>query len=189
MLFSATYHLFMCHSERAFRLLLRLDLLGVTTGVCGCYFSGVYYGFFCLPGARRGYVASVSAMLLGVLLLQLCHEFHSDRWSTRRHFVYGAVVLFGLVPTMHWALITRDPAEVRLFLPMVGTVYALFGAGALFYLSRWPECCWPGRTDLLGSSHQLWHLCVLAALAYWHHGSLSALRYRLGAPCASDAAV
>jgi adiponectin receptor len=39
--------------------------------------------------------------------------------------------------------------------------YAAFGLGLVFYLTHWPERWWPGRFDMLGKSHQLWHLCIV----------------------------
>ena len=47
MFFSAGYHLFHCMSEPASKVWLRLDLGGITVGLCGCYFPGVYYAFYC----------------------------------------------------------------------------------------------------------------------------------------------
>ena len=44
---SAGYHLFNCLSEQASKLWLRLDLGGISVGLCGCYFPGAYYAFFC----------------------------------------------------------------------------------------------------------------------------------------------
>lgn len=44
---SAGYHLFLCLSEEASKLWLRLDLGGISVGLCGCYFPGAYYAFFC----------------------------------------------------------------------------------------------------------------------------------------------
>lgn len=44
---SAGYHMFYCQSELASRRWLSLDLAGVSVGMCGCYFPGAYYAFYC----------------------------------------------------------------------------------------------------------------------------------------------
>ena len=44
---SAFYHLFHCMSESASKKWLRLDLGGISVGLCGCYFPGAYYAFYC----------------------------------------------------------------------------------------------------------------------------------------------
>ena len=47
MFLSAGYHMFYCQSEFSSRRWLRLDLFGVSVGLCGCYFPGAYYAFHC----------------------------------------------------------------------------------------------------------------------------------------------
>ena len=49
-----------------------------------------------------------------------------------------------------------------------------YAAGFGFYASRVPERWAPGRFDLVLQSHQLWHLCVLAAIFAWYDGILRA---------------
>ena len=44
---SAAFHLFNCISESASKIWLRLDLGGISVGLCGCYFPGAYYAFYC----------------------------------------------------------------------------------------------------------------------------------------------
>ena len=47
MVCSAGYHMFHCQSDLATRRWLSLDLAGVSVGLCGCYFPGAYYAFYC----------------------------------------------------------------------------------------------------------------------------------------------
>ena len=53
MFFSACYHLFCCHSEKAFHLWLSLDLAGISLGLCACYVPAVYYAFYCYEVCTR----------------------------------------------------------------------------------------------------------------------------------------
>ena len=55
--------------------------------------------------------------------------------------------------------------------PLATSVAALV---VYFYASRVPERWAPGRFDLVLQSHQLWHLCVLAAIFAWYDGILRA---------------
>ena len=60
--------------------------------------------------------------------------------------------------------------------------FALMGGsyivGVLIYVSRIPERFRPGKFDLLGNSHNIWHLFVVAA-ALWHYlGSIDAYHLR-----------
>ena len=39
----------------------------------------------------------------------------------------------------------------------------LYGIGVTFFITRFPECIWPGKFDLLFHSHQIFHIFVVAA--------------------------
>lgn len=45
---------------------------------------------------------------------------------------------------------------------------ALYTLGFSLYLTGWPEAKWPGRVNLIGHSHQLFHVCVALAVATWY---------------------
>jgi adiponectin receptor len=49
-----------------------------------------------------------------------------------------------------------------------GAVYIL---GASFYIARVPERCSPGRFDLCGASHQIFHVAVLigCGIHFWQN--------------------
>ena len=40
---------------------------------------------------------------------------------------------------------------------------AFYGVGVVFFGSRWPERRWPGRFDVVGSSHGIFHVAVVCA--------------------------
>ena len=46
-------------------------------------------------------------------------------------------------------------------------IYSRYGLGFVFYITRFPESKFPNRFDLLGSSHQFWHVAVLTAAIMW----------------------
>ena len=57
-------------------------------------------------------------------------------------------------------------------------MFGWYGLGFFFFASRLPERIAPGRFDLLGASHQIWHACVWAAGADWAHGMLALADWR-----------
>ena len=53
-------------------------------------------------------------------------------------------------------------------LASVCTSYATAAVGLAFYTTRFPERhCVPGRWDLVGASHQFWHVFIFLGMAYW----------------------
>jgi adiponectin receptor len=63
-----------------------------------------------------------------------------------------------------------------------GLLYIL---GAAIYAARVPERAWPGTFDLVGSSHQIFHMLVLAAAAVHLRGLVLAFHRKHSGPCAS----
>ena len=66
------------------------------------------------------------------------------------------------------SLMSSLPIFVRMFYPIVefhGLRYilslSLVGLGALLYAARWPERHYPKKFDIVGSSHQLFHVLVV----------------------------
>jgi adiponectin receptor len=55
---------------------------------------------------------------------------------------------------------------------------ALYIIGAGLYASRTPERKWPGRFDVFGASHQIFHLLVLAAAAVHLRGLVLAFHHK-----------
>lgn len=47
------------------------------------------------------------------------------------------------------------------------------------------NCFIQGCVDYLGSSHQWWHVLVVAALYYWHNTGMMYVEYRLNNGCPS----
>lgn len=66
---------------------------------------------------------------------------------------------------------------------------ALYIFGAFLYAARFPERRFPGKFDIFGSSHQLFHLFVLLAAASHLYGMTKAFDFHhstgVGALCAS----
>lgn len=49
---STLYHLFNAHSEKVHLVTARLDYAGISILICGSYYPGIYYLYFCYPGER-----------------------------------------------------------------------------------------------------------------------------------------
>ena len=70
----------------------------------------------------------------------------------------------------------------RIGLTLLISQGALYILGAGIYAARWPERTNPGKYDIWGSSHQIFHvLVVVAAVTHfgglvtafdWHHGGV-----------------
>ncbi|XP_070544927.1 progestin and adipoQ receptor family member 3-like isoform X2 [Ptychodera flava] len=185
MLCSAGYHLFCCHSEKVCKWWLSLDLAGISVGLLGCYVPAVYYAFYCFTGWQNFYLIVVSCLMLVTLFMQLHPRYLTSRWALRRLALLCTVVGFGIIPVTHWIYLHGGyTAPIVLeFLPKVAVMYVLGILALLFYATKFPERCCPGKVDYIGSSHQWWHVIVVIAFLWWHHSGLILMEHRYNNPC------
>lgn len=95
---------------------------------------------------------------------------------------FCAFGLSGFIPAAHHVSIyglARSLEMMSLF-NILG-MYGSFGLGVYIYANKIPEKWWPGKFDIWGHSHQIWHiLVVLGSLVHligiinqyhWWHGN------------------
>lgn len=158
---SATYHTFNDLSQHATRLLLKVDLFGISTMIAGSYVPAVYMGFACFPTWRCVWLTMAGLLLvLGALV---AFDFVKDDHKTP---CLCLLVGVGVIPAAHWAVIMPSDEFVMLWRGVV-SMFLFYGSGAAIFVSRWPERVLPGKTCMLGCSHQWWHVFVLLAAMVW----------------------
>jgi len=170
MLCSAGYHTFVCHSERASKRWLSIDLTGISIGLIGCYIPGVHYAFYCLSLWRDVYLVTVALLFGAVLTFQTSPRYLTAAWFYRRLFLYLGLAGYGVIPGIHWVYLNGGFGSplVNIFLPKLVIMYFLGVIAFVFYLTKCPERLFPGKFDYVGCSHQWWHIIVVVAFLWWH---------------------
>lgn len=164
---SATYHTISNHSARIARRAIALDFLGIVGLVTGSFIPSIYYGFYCRPRLQYVYWSMICSLGFACALATLVEPFRSQHKTRTALFV--SVGLSGLLPITH-GLLERDVSQLRreAGLDWILLQAALYLLGAYIYAARIPEKWFPGRFDIVGSSHQIFHvLVVVAALAHF----------------------
>ncbi|XP_047119033.1 progestin and adipoQ receptor family member 3-like [Schistocerca piceifrons] len=182
MALSTLYHVFVCASQRCHELFLTLDMLGIIISLLSMFLSGVQYAFWCHEWWRHFYTATVALMLGVALVAQL-------PWLGVPLLVRQGVLLawagYGMVPTVHLAAMHGGWASpvVKIFLPRILELYAIGGTAFLIYCTKIPERWFPGRLDVVGSSHQIWHALVVLALYHWYNTGALYVVFRMTHGC------
>jgi len=178
---SFSYHLCKCAGQPGVHeCTFKLDLTGIVTLVAVSYFTGVALAYRCFPVLRAFYL-----VYSGCVAIALAGPLLNPRLVTdmTRHFIF--CVALGVVPAAHFVYIS-PATDVAVVMPYMVAMFGCYGAGAWFYVGRWPERRWPGRFDLVGHSHQLWHVFVLLAALSWVHGSFAMLEHFTGLQCSES---
>lgn len=66
--------------------------------------------------------------------------------------------------------------DMNIYHWLLGGIF--YVAGAVIYAMRIPERWYPGRFDLCGLSHNIWHIMIIIAALFHFFGSLNAYHAR-----------
>lgn len=168
LLTSSACHLLSCHSEHSSYVMLRLDYAGIAFLIVTSFYPPVYYSFLCHSFYRDVYIGSITVFGLATILVSLLPVFEKPEFMLARAGLFVCMGVSGLVPIVHNLILNSHRPEVFVtaaYEMVMGCFYLL---GVLFYVARVPERWFPGRFDVTGHSHQLFHAMVIAG-AYTHY--------------------
>lgn len=178
LLSSSICHLLSCHSERLSYIMLRLDYAGIAALISTSFYPPVYYSFMCNPFFCRLYLGFITIFGIATIIFSLLPVFQNPEYRTFRASLFFGMGVSGAAPILHKLILYSDQPEA-----LQTTVYeivmgAFYGIGALIYATRIPERWKPGRFDIAGHSHQLFHVLVVAGAYTHYHTGLVYLKWR-----------
>ncbi|KAK4490697.1 hypothetical protein RD792_001396 [Penstemon davidsonii] len=178
LLASSTCHLLSCHSQRLSYIMLRLDYAGIAALISTSFYPPVYYSFMCYPFFCNLYMGLITLLGIATILASLLPVFQSPEYRKFRASLFFGMGFSGAVPIFHKLILFWHQPEALHTTCYEVLMGALYGVGALVYAMRVPERWMPGKFDIAGHSHQLFHVLVVAG-AYTHYqAGLVYLRWR-----------
>ncbi|XP_010531306.1 PREDICTED: heptahelical transmembrane protein 4 [Tarenaya hassleriana] len=168
LLASSTCHLFSCHSERISYIMLRLDYAGIAALISTSFYPPVYYSFMCDPFFCNLYLGFITILGIATVLFSLLPVFQNPEFRTIRASLFFGMGLSGVAPILHKLVLFWDQPVALHTTGYEVLMGLLYGIGALVYATRIPERWMPGKFDIAGHSHQLFHVLVVAG-AYTHY--------------------
>ncbi|KAF6811663.1 ADIPOR-like receptor SPBC12C2.09c [Colletotrichum plurivorum] len=184
---SATYHAISNHSPAVAKWGNKLDYSGIVFLIVGSYVPALYYGFFCHPGLMTIYLNTIALLGLGCGAVSWIEHFRTPAWRPFRAGMFVALGASGVVPVLHGLrLYGADVMEKRMSLSWTALHGVMYILGAVLYAVRWPERSAPGKFDIWGSSHQIFHFFVVMAAATHFYGMARAFDYHhtvMGSQC------
>ena len=174
LLVSSACHLLSCHSERMCYIMNRLDYGGISALIVTSFYPTVYYTFTTDPFFCNLYMGFITVFGVASVLVSLVPAFERPEFRMIRAGLFACMALSVLVPIMHKMVVFGDRPEAVITTACEIVVLSFYGVGVIVYAWRIPERWLPGKFDLIGHSHQLWHVLVIAG-AYTHY--LAVLAY------------
>jgi len=177
MYFSSHFHLFSSHSLKVNRNWLTCDFIGIVSLI---YTTGLplsYYSFYCLPEFRVKYMA-VSAIVGAVSLVSMLNPvFSKDEYRLIRSGLFLVLAISELLPIGYAIIFFKKSVLVNylsLYFVIAGT--SMYLLGLILYAKRIPEIYYPGKFDVWGHSHQLFHTLILLASVTFYVGIMKTVR-------------
>ncbi|KAF7914750.1 uncharacterized protein EAE98_011449 [Botrytis deweyae] len=176
--FSMGYHTLMNHSKGIAEIWLKLDFVGIVLAILGDFVTGIYVAFYCEWRFQVGYWVMIITLTSATLILLLHPHFQGLRWRTFRVCIFIGTGCSAFAPIIHaivyfgWHQVVNGTG-----MPWYLGEGGFLVLGAMVYSLRIPECYFPGKFDILGHSHQIFHLLVVAASVMHLVGLLKAYEY------------
>ncbi|KAL7902405.1 mPR-like GPCR protein [Trichoderma sp. SZMC 28014] len=175
---STTYHTLMNHSREVDQFWLRFDLVGIVVLTLGDFVSGIYMIFWCEPLERRIYWSMIGVLGSITIFIMVNPYFQGKKFRAFRVLAFVGTGLSGFAPLIHgitmfgWSQMMKQSG-----MPYYLAEAVFLLSGALVYVTRFPESRFPGKFDIYGSSHQLFHILVVFATVAQLIGILVAFDY------------
>ncbi|GAB4849108.1 Heptahelical transmembrane protein 4 [Ancistrocladus abbreviatus] len=178
LLASSACHLLSCHSEQLSYIMLRVDYAGIAALISTSFYPPVYYSFMCYPFFCNLYMGFITVLGIITVLVSLVPMFQQPEYRTLRAVLFSGMAMCGVLPIVHKLVLFWNQPEALHTTGYEMLMGAFYGMGALVYATRVPERWMPGKFDIAGHSHQLFHVLVVAG-AYTHYrAGLVYLRWR-----------
>ncbi|XP_021822554.1 heptahelical transmembrane protein 2-like isoform X1 [Prunus avium] len=179
---SSLSHLLACHSKRFNFFFWRLDYAGISLMIVCSFFAPIYYCFSCNPYSRFFYLSSISVLGILAIITLLSPSLSAPRFRSFRATLFLSMGFSGVIPTVHALVLYWGNQHIFVALGYELAMAIFYASGAAFYVSRIPERWKPGKFDLAGHSHQIFHVfVVLGALAH-SAATLVVMDFRRGSP-------
>ncbi|KAK4141510.1 mPR-like GPCR protein [Dichotomopilus funicola] len=180
---SALYHTLLCHSEWYHGLWVRFDYTAILFQMLGSFVSGIYIGFYCEPNLQKLYWSMIGGLSLLSAVIVLNPKYQSRKWRPLRVSSFVATGFSAFAPIIHAALIfPYHQLDQQAGLRYYYVEGALVLIGTVHYMSHFPESWKPGKFDIWGASHQIFHIFVVLSAVVHFYGILSAFRWNYENP-------
>ena len=154
------------------------DYIGILSLIIGSFIPSMYYGFHCHPNLQKLYWTMILSIGFACGVVTVNPHFRTPAWRAWRAAMFVAMGLSAVAPVIHGLrLYGLDEMDDRIGLRYVVGMGATYILGAIIYAMRIPEKWAPKKFDIFGSSHQIFHVCVLTAAFLHLIGLLKAAEY------------
>ncbi|RWV92320.1 hypothetical protein GW17_00045320 [Ensete ventricosum] len=138
--------------------MLRIDYAGIAALISTSFYPPVYYSFMCNPFFCNIYLGFITTLGIAMIVVSLFPVFQRPEFRVIRASLFFGMGVSGVIPVLHKLIVFSHRPEALHTTGYEILMGLLYGLGALVYATRIPERWMPGKFDIAGHSHQLFHV-------------------------------
>ncbi len=157
----------------------RFDYAGINLLISGSAFPPIYYGMYCQLEVAIFYLTItllIATVCFVVCLFQWIHKPGHEKYKGLMYGGFGSslgVPLLHMIINEHFYQNYGDSFEFLSSMPYYLLLGASYLGGLYVYVVRCPEKNNPGRYNMCGHSHQIWHGFVVLGIFFTYLGALA----------------
>ena len=172
---STCYHTYMPVSHKNYLLLLKLDLFSIILNIVTSNILIFYYWFWCYERIRNIYMFFSSLYLgIGIIILLKIDIVKKYNFILAYYSIYNVGIIISYIHIYN--LTNGDVNKIIKYNFTKPMKY--FFLGFIIYATKIPERLFPKKFDIIGNSHQLWHIFSSFGTYYYHEEIIKNIEYR-----------
>jgi len=174
---SAIFHLFQIHSKKWNEILAKLDYGGISLLIMGSSIPPIWYNYSCAPvfWLRNFFAILIISSCMICFVITMMPSMNQPKYIKFRAIMFCILGLSAGAP-MLGLLLCSEQSQLSMLEGGRAWPWALGGLvyifGAILYALRLPERWYPKRFDLVGSSHNIFHVMVIIGAAIHFNESM-----------------
>ena len=189
LIFSVLFHWFQPMNAKLKKILLRLDMSGITICIFGSVTAVIFYADYCNPIKRNIWIVCQFVVNIGTFILTGTQDWiHEVKYTKLKAMLLMACAFFAGLYAFSFSFdsLMAGPKTNTIsffnpfmYLLMMGGAYI---GGAFFYMFKFPESMFPGKFNVF-NSHSIWHFCVFLGQVSQLFVILETYKNRLAMKC------
>ena len=172
---STCYHTYMPMSQKNYLLLLKLDLFSIILNIVTSNILIYYYWFWCYKILRNIYMFFSGLYLgIGIIILLKIDIIKKHNYILAYYSIYNVGIIISYIHIYN--LTDGDVDKIIKYNFTKPMKY--FITGFIIYTIKIPERLFSKKFDIIGNSHQLWHILCSFGIYYYHEEIIKNIEYR-----------
>ncbi|UJR21252.1 hypothetical protein I4U23_024347 [Adineta vaga] len=172
--FSTLLHIFINYSPRVLVIVSKLDYMGINILIFGSMVPVIHYLFYCSFQLKTIYISVLLVLSIASMIGTSSAACSQPRCRPFKAVLFIVLGLYGAAPATHACILYGLPRMFDMGFLYLCIMAVTYIGGGVAYAVRIPERFFPGRFDIVGQSHQILHVAVIAAV-YLHFYGISCL--------------